>query len=99
VTLHEHRFDGAVVELRMKLDARGADLAMPRPRHPVVGVLGEMLSRVDVVVLAGDDVGVVGMGRDMLIDFAYHRGATGNPQGTALAEVVLYIDDDERPHI
>jgi hypothetical protein len=32
-------FDGAVVELRVKVDAWGADLAMPWPGQPVIGVL------------------------------------------------------------
>ncbi len=80
MALHEYRFDGAVVELWVKVDAWGADLAVPWPRHPVVGVLGEMLAGLDVVVLGGDHVGVVAMGRDILVDFADHRGATGNPR-------------------
>src|SRR6185295_5168919 len=89
VTLHEHCFDCAVVELWVKVDTRGADLAVPWPRLPVVGVLGEMIARVDVVVLAGDYVGVVAMGRDVAIDLADQRGATDDPKGTALTEVVL----------
>jgi hypothetical protein len=79
VALHEHRFDGAVVEIRVEVDAGGADLAVPRPGRRVVGVLGEMVARVDVVVLRGDHVRVV-IGRDVLIDLADHRGATGDPQ-------------------
>ena len=70
---------GAVVELRVKVDAWGADLAMPWPGQPVIGVLGEMFARLDVVVLGGDHVGVVAVGSYILVDFADHRGATGNP--------------------
>jgi hypothetical protein len=57
-----------------------------------------MLAGVDVEILGGDYVGVVAMGRDIVIDFVDQRGATSDSQGTAVAEVVLNVDDDQCPH-
>ncbi|GAA2415072.1 hypothetical protein GCM10009856_25620 [Mycolicibacterium llatzerense] len=54
----------------------------------------------------GVDV-MVGRGHDVLIlaraqqtgDRAGHGAAAGHREGTALAEVVLHVDDDQRPHV
>jgi hypothetical protein len=61
-------------------------------------MIGEVGARVDVEVLAGHHVPVAGFARHVLADRARHRGAACHGERAALAEVVLYINDDECPH-
>ncbi len=46
----------------MEVRARRAGDAVRRPGLPVVGVVGEVRAGIDVEVLGGDDVGVIGVG-------------------------------------
>ena len=57
-----------------------------------------MLAGIDVEVLGRHHVGVVGTAGKQFGDAAGDLGAAGHRQRTALAEVVLNVDDDQRPH-
>lgn len=59
---------------------------------------GEVVTRVDVEVLGCHDVMVVRRFGQVVADGAGQRGATGYRQRATLAEVVLHVDDDQRPH-
>src|SRR5262249_20729291 len=93
-TLREHRLYAIGTEVGVELRPERTDHAVRRPAVHVVRRLAEMRARVDVVVLGGHDmVPVAGLhGRR---DGAGHRGATGHRQRTALAEIVLDVDDDQ----
>src|SRR5690606_33746000 len=79
--------------------------AVRRPGVDEVRLLGEVVTRLDVVVLRGDDVvpplalggalaaAVRGgeQGRDLLGD----RGSAGDGKRAALAEVVLHVNDQQ----
>ena len=96
--LGEHGLDGGGVELRVEVGARRADHTVRRPGRREVGVVGEVLAGIDVEVLGRDDVGVVARGGQIFTDRAGHRLAADHFEGAALAEVVLHVDDEERPH-
>ena len=79
MALREHRLDDDGLNAGMEVHAGGADDAVPRPGVPVVGVLGEVVAGVDVVVLRRDDVGVVVLDGKQLGD----PRATSAPPATA----------------
>ena len=57
-----------------------------------------MCPRVDVEVLCRDHVGVAVIHGDQGIDRRHHRTPARHRERSALAEVVLHIDDDQGPH-
>jgi hypothetical protein len=54
---------------------------------------------VDVKILGGHHVGIAVVPGQQRVDRPHHRPAAGDGQRPALAEVVLYVDDDQRPHL
>src|SRR5690606_13473532 len=94
VSLLEDRLDLVGVEVGVELGSRRAGDAVLRPRLLEVGFRVEMVARVDVVVLRGHDVVVVVIG-EHLRDGAGDPGAARDGERTALAEVVLYVYDDQ----
>jgi hypothetical protein len=61
-------------------------------------VLGKVLAWVVVPVGGGDDRGVlVGVAQNVCADPSRDLGATGNGEGATFAEVVLHVDQDQRP--
>ena len=104
LALEEDRVERLRVEVRVERLAVGADLAVDRPGVLEVGVVRPVRAGVDVVVLGGHDVGVVGRLRVLdhpvvqhLGDVGRDPGAAGDRQRAALAEVVLHVDHDQRP--
>ena len=104
LALEEDRVERLRVEVRVERLAVGADLAVHRPGVLEVGVVRPVRAGVDVVVLGGDDVRVVGRLRVLdhpvvqhLGDVGGDPGAAGDRQRAALAEVVLHVDHDQRP--
>ncbi len=82
----------------MEADPFGTRDAVHRPAVHVVGVVGEVVARVDVVVPGGEDVPVAGGGLgDEVGDRGGHLGPARDGQAAALAEVVLHVDDDQCP--
>ena len=61
-------------------------------------MVGEMGARVHVEVLGGHHVRVFMIGGETLADRARYGGTAGHGERTALAEVVLYVDDDQCAH-
>ena len=58
-----------------------------------------MITGIDMEILGGHHVGVVGAGRQVITDRPRQCAAAGHGQRTTLAEVVLYVDNDQRAHI
>ena len=83
----------------MEVGARRADHTVRWPGRREVGVVGEVLARIDVEVFGRHDVGVVAGGGQVFADRAGHHLAADHFQGAAFAEVVLHVDDEERPHV
>src|SRR6185295_8353612 len=81
---------------RVELLAGRADDAVRGPTVNEIGRVAEVRARVDVVVLGGHDVVPVA-GRHCRGDAGGHRRAAADRERTALAEVVLHVDDDECP--
>ena len=71
---------------------------MRRPRRRVIGIGGEMVAGVDVKIFGGHDVVVTGLSGQIVVDCPGNGMPTGNGQRTALAEVFLHVDDDQRSH-
>jgi hypothetical protein len=70
---------------------------MRRPAVDEVGLCGEMRARVHVVVLRGDDMGVLGAGAlQVPADVSGHGGAPRDRERPAFAKVVLHVNDHER---
>jgi hypothetical protein len=84
------------VERRMRLGARGADPAVRGPAVHEIGLLGEVVTRVDVPVQGADHRPVaIPVRTDVLGDRCGHGASAGHRQRTTLAEVVLHVDDDQ----
>src|SRR5690606_21651297 len=94
--LAEHRLDGLQREVRVEVGAGRADHAVRRPRVDEVGLVGEVVARVEVEVAGRHDVVVVGavLG-DVPGDGGGHVRAALDGERAALAEVVLHVDDDQ----
>ena len=58
-----------------------------------------MRSRVDVEILGGKHVAVAVRSGQQGVDGPRNGGTACDGQRPALAEVVLHIDDDQRPHV
>ena len=61
-------------------------------------MVGEVATRIDVEVLGRDDVLVTEVPGQVLVDRQGQRSTAGHRQRATLAEVFLYVDDDQRPH-
>ena len=96
--LGEYGFHRGVVELRMEVSARRSDHTVPRPRCREVGIVGEVVAGIDVEILRRDDVVVSARGGEEFADRVRHRLAADHFEGAAFAEIVLHVDDQERPH-
>ncbi len=96
--LGEDGLHRGVVELRMEIGARRSDHAVPRPRRREVGLVGEVIAGIDVEVLCRHDVVVTPRCGQELADRVGHHLAADHFEGAAFAEVVLHVDDQERPH-
>ena len=96
--LQEHRLHGPGVQVRVEVRAGRPGHAVRRPGRRVVRMVGEVGARVDVEILGRHHVPVAGSARHVLADRARHRGAAGHGERAALAEIILYIDDDECAH-
>src|SRR3954453_10076144 len=78
-----------------ELDTGSSDDAVRRPGVDVVGFFGEVRSRVVMRVAGRDDVVVVAVG-EQRADRGGDRRTSPDGQRTALAEVVLYVDHNQR---
>src|SRR5690606_7100869 len=96
LALGEHFGDRSDVQRRMERRPRRARAAVRRPRAHVVRVVAEVCARIDVVVPGGHHVLVVALVRQCARDVLGHRGAAVHGQCAAFAEVVLYVNDDQR---
>src|SRR5690606_10408989 len=91
-----HRLDRAGDQVGVELRPRGARHAVRRPRVHKVGVVGEVVPRVDVAVPGSHDVGVLAALLGQVVgDSRGHAGTTGHGQTAAFTEVVLYVNDDQ----
>ena len=81
----------------MQFDAAGADDAVHRPGVDEVRLGGEVRAGFDVVVAGRDGVVEPAVG-EACADGASHSRAPRHGERTALAEVVLDVDDDHRTH-
>ena len=61
-------------------------------------MVGEMGARIHVKVLGRHHVRVFMTGGETPADRVRHGGAAGHGERAALAEVILYIDDDQSAH-
>jgi hypothetical protein len=62
-------------------------------------MVGEMVTRIDVEILGGHHMAISGGARgEVIADGARQGRPTGHGQRTALAKVVLNVDDDQRAH-
>src|SRR5580693_4616002 len=61
-------------------------------------MLGEVVTRIDVEVLGGHYMTVVGAVSQVSADCARQGRTAGHCQRTALAKVILDVDDDQRAH-
>jgi len=98
--LAEDRLDVFKGRLGRRVEERAvrADPAVRGPAADVVGVLGKVRAGVVVPVGGGDDRCVlVGVAENVCTDPARDLGAPGHGEGPALAEVVLHVDQDQRP--
>src|SRR5262249_59984214 len=96
ITLREDRFDPVGVEGGVEVLARRTSDTVRRPRVDVVGRVAEVVAGVDVVVLGGHHViPAVRLGQH-LRDGRRDTGPAGRRERAARAEVVLYVDDDQR---
>ena len=77
--------------------ARRAHDAVARTRVDEVRRVGEVGARIDVGVAGGHDEVVGGLAREVRRDVARRLRAAGDRERPALAEVVLDVDDDQRP--
>src|SRR5699024_6239753 len=94
--LAEVGLDGVAADVTVHGGTLRPGDAVDGPGVDVVGVVGEVRARVDVPVLGGHDVGVtVAVGVLVLTDEAGDLIAAVGGEGTAGAEVVLDVDDDE----
>lgn len=82
----------------MKARATRSGNAVRGPGRREVGAVGEMRTRVDVIVLGGDDVRIAVVGGQVVVDGGRDGVAAGHRQRAAGAEVVLHVDDDQRSH-
>ncbi len=103
LALEEDRVERLRVQVGMERLAVGADHTVRRPAVDEIGVVGEMVARVDVVVPGGDhDVVRRGLGVlprpvvQQLADPVRHCCATRDGEASPFAEVVLHVDDDQR---
>ena len=92
------RLDRRGVEVGVEIRAWRAGDAMRWPGRHIIRMVGEMVTRVDVEVLGRDDVLVSGVPGQIFVDRRGQRCTTRDRQRATLAEVVLYVDDDQRPH-
>src|SRR3954465_10476972 len=79
----------------MELRARRTGNTVRWPGVDEVRVFGEVTARVDVPVARADDIRVrrrLDVSRDRSCDI----GAAGDREAAALAEIVLYVDNDKR---
>ncbi len=102
LTLEEDRVERLRVEVGVEGLTVRPDHAVRRPRVREVGVLAEVVARVDVVVTGGDRDVVGGRPRvppgpvvQQVADAEGHLGAPLDRQAAALAEVVLDVDHDQ----
>jgi hypothetical protein len=80
----------------MKLATAASDDAVDGERVLVVGVFGEVVARVDVVVTGGYDEGVLPVGvLDQVGDDGCPARAAQHRNAAALAGSLLHIDDDQ----
>ena len=61
-------------------------------------MVGEVVARVDVEVFGRHDVLVTGLPSQIVVDRRDQLGAARHGQRATLAEVLLHVDDDQRPH-
>ena len=94
----EHRLHRPGIQVRMEVCPRRASHAVRWPGGRVIRMVGEMGARVHMEVLGRHHVRVVVRSREAPADRARHGGAPGHGQRAALAEVILYIDDDQCTH-
>ena len=97
--LVEHLVDPARVQRRVEVGSGRAHHTVGWPRIGVVGVGREVRARIAMVIAGGDDGVVVIVVRGHVVgDGGGHGPTAHHRERAALAEVVLHVDDDERPH-
>jgi hypothetical protein len=65
------------------------------PRIHEVRLGGEVTARIDVMITAGNHLGVAMITIEQAIDAAHGSSSTGHAQRATLAEVTLRIGDDQ----
>jgi hypothetical protein len=95
--LAEDGLDAAGVQAWLEVGALSAGHAVWWPRVDVVRGFGEVGAWIDVVVASGYHVGVPRTGGDVVVDGPGYLGAAGDGEAAALAEVILYVDDEKCP--
>src|SRR3954447_2135236 len=58
-----------------------------------------MSTRVQVIVLGRHHMGIAVVTGQQRVDGTYHRARSGHGERPSLAEIVLHVDDDQRPHL
>ena len=94
----EHGLNGAGVEIGMELRAPGGRSAVWRPGVSVIGMVGKVCARIDVPILGGHHMPVGGLTAQVVGDGVGHGGPAGYRNGAAFTEIVLHVDNDQRPH-
>src|SRR5580693_9610724 len=82
----------------MKLRSCAAGNAMWWPGRGEIRLIRKMVTRVDVAVFSRHHMLVAGLAGQIVVDGEAQLGAPSHRQRTARAEVVLHVDDDQRPH-
>ena len=86
------------VEVRVELGTGGVGHTVPGPGFPVIRLIGEMRPWINVEVFGRHDVVVAVVTGEKIVDRLHDCRGAGHRERTTLAEIVLYIDDEERSH-
>src|SRR6185437_14796592 len=94
----EDRVEPDEIKIGVEFRAGGIGATVRRPRRDVIRMFGEMVAGIDVEILRGHHVAILGAAREVSVDGTRDGCPTGDGQCATFAKVILNVDDDQRTH-